>query len=285
MDKIINDVKINLLVGDQTRLSKSQGCIEAAQINGVRCSELTFVPKEPWSSLNKVELKNILCSGKSNYQDVSLIKLPRNIRTKFKDLAISNCINIQDINYCQNSEEFKLAREKLLKFLSKNNLADTPLTPHSIYFGQPNLGNNTFNTKENVYIGMHLDSWEGELFQNRKNARNRICINLGNDSRYLMFYNVSLFSMATMANFETKSVSYDINMIYKKFAQSFPEIPIYRLEVKPYEAYIAPTEFIIHDGSSWNSTFPDINLVVRGRFHFENSIFFTTFSNYLNYLR
>ena len=48
MDIIINEIKINLLVGDETRLSKNQGCFEATQINGVRCSELTFVPMEPW---------------------------------------------------------------------------------------------------------------------------------------------------------------------------------------------------------------------------------------------
>lgn len=260
-------IKINLLTGDSTRISKSNGCKQVDFIDGIKCLNETYVPIEPWETLGKSE-SNTLISKKHNYTDVSLIKLPSNIRKTFAKLKIDNCININDINYIQNSIEFKNAMKRLLRYLTHFNVGERELTPHSLYFGKPNLHNNTFNSKEKVYIGMHLDSWEGDPFHNRSKSRNRICINLGKESRYLLFYGIGLDEMAKLSNFDTSTDRFDINKIYKDFAKIGLEYPIYRLEIKPFEAYIAPTEYVIHDGSSWNSSNPDINLVVRGNFFF-----------------
>ena len=76
---------------------------------------------------------------------------------------------------------------------------------------------------------------------------------------------------------------YEINNIYKQFALSFPEYPVLRIKINPYEAYIAPTEFIIHDGSNINTKYPDINLVVRG--YFQNKTKLNIFSLILKLIK
>jgi len=268
--EMIPDVCVNLLTGDSSRITKSNGCVEAETIEGIKCLEATFVPKEPWINLSKYDINNLITKGEHKYTDITLISLPRRIKKMFEKLNAENCININDIFYIQNSREFKNILQETIKYLSKNNIENSEITPHSIYFGKANLKNNTFNSKENVYIGMHLDSWEGKSINDRIFSRNRICINLGKESRYLLFYNISILQMASLMEIDVNNPRLDINSVYKTFAKHNKEIPIYRIEIKPYEAYVAPTEYIIHDGSSWNSMFPDINIVFRGKFFFKS---------------
>lgn len=272
------------MTGDYSRISKSMGCQEAKKIDGIDCLKETFIPIEPWIGLEKTELESLIAKSDIQYTDLTLIKLPKFIKKSFEKLKIDNCINIHDISYIQNSVEFKRTLQTFLNHLERYNIEKKQLTPHSIYFGKPNLKNNTFNSKENVYIGMHLDSWEGDPLNLRSKSRNRICLNLGKKSRYLLFYNIGLDDMAKMADFNTQADRFDINKIYKEFAKKYANFPIYRVEIKPYEAYVAPTEYIIHDGSSWNSSNPDINLVVRGNFFFGKFNFFRKIASYLKFL-
>jgi hypothetical protein len=273
--KIDNEIKVRLFAGSIDRLRKSSGSEEVREINGLLCHEGTFVPREPWMILNENDYEKIICNKNHNFNDISLIKLPKYLIKELEGLKIKNCINNHDINYIQNSPKWLETTENILNFLRKFNLDNQEIITHRLYFGQSNLMNNTFNTAEGVFIGMHLDSWEGDHINMRYGSRNRICINLGNESRFLLFYNISILSMAQMIEIQTNMQSLDINSIYKKFASKFQDVPIYRLEISPYEAYIAPTEFIIHDGSSLYSKFPDINLTFRGKFHYQksNSIF------------
>lgn len=261
----MNKIKVSLYIGNKDRLTKSNGSYLALEINGIKCNEPTYIPKEPWSELDEEDINNIIATNTKKYNDISLIKLPNYLIKSFSRMRINNCINYNDIYYLQRSKKWELVIEKTQKYLSKWNLDNTTITPHQLYFGKPNLKNNTYNTVDNVYIGMHLDSWEGDHLNMRHNSRNRICINLGKQARYLLFYNISIIKMAERIDFDPIKKN-DVNLIYKIFASKFPDVPIYRLKIEPNEAYIASTEFIIHDGSSWHSEFPDINLTFRGRF-------------------
>jgi hypothetical protein len=60
----------------------------------------------------------------------------------------------------------------------------------------------------------------------------------------------------------------DVRSIGAAFMSAFPDYPIVRLRLQPGDAYIAPTENILHDGNS--SDVVEINhyLSVRGRFDF-----------------
>jgi hypothetical protein len=48
--------------------------------------------------------------------------------------------------------------------------------------------------------------------------------------------------------------------------RSWPDYPAIRLQVNPGEAYILPTDNMVHDASTEGSIFPDINLTYLGRF-------------------
>ena len=51
-----------------------------------------------------------------------------------------------------------------------------------------------------------------------------------------------------------------------RFMRARPEYPVIRLRINPGEAYILPTDNLIHDASTEGKTFPDITLTFLGYF-------------------
>jgi hypothetical protein len=58
---------------------------------------------------------------------------------------------------------------------------------------------------------------------------------------------------------------YGINVGHD-FMRSFPGYPVLRVRIRPREAYIAPTDNLIHDGSSVGKNYPDIAVHLLGYF-------------------
>jgi hypothetical protein len=48
--------------------------------------------------------------------------------------------------------------------------------------------------------------------------------------------------------------------------EAFPSYPVLRLEIRPGEAYIAPTEIVIHDATTMGKEFTDATFTVLGNF-------------------
>jgi hypothetical protein len=59
-----------------------------------------------------------------------------------------------------------------------------------------------------------------------------------------------------------------VRAIGAAFMSTFPDYPIVRLRLRPGEAYIAPTENVLHDGSSTGVRAINQYLSMRGRFDF-----------------
>ena len=64
------------------------------------------------------------------------------------------------------------------------------------------------------------------------------------------------------------AVSYTHLDVYKRqtFMSRFPGYPIMKVRVAPGEAYIAPTDNMIHDASTVGSKTPSVTLTLRGWF-------------------
>lgn len=74
--------------------------------------------------------------------------------------------------------------------------------------------------------------------------------------------------MAAILERANVRVERDVRAIGAAFMSTFPEDPIVRLRLRPGEAYIAPTENILHDGSSAEVIETNHYLSIRGRFDF-----------------
>ncbi|MBZ9763348.1 hypothetical protein LB553_21030 [Mesorhizobium sp. CA8] len=134
-------------------------------------------------------------------------------------------------------------------------------------FASDPVGLHTVSYDESIgkYVGLHVDTWDGTPSGQRKDAKLRVCINIGEYSRFFIFLNRSVVGMYR-ASFgsEGDPNSLTPNEIGKAFLSRFPSYPIVRLEVHPGCAYVAPTENILHDGCTLDVPRPVYHTAFRG---------------------
>ncbi len=255
----------------QGRVLLSNGIEEVKEINGMPCFQRAFLPKEPWRKPTETEIKLLHSdgSGISDYQQLGLLTIPEKLKKSFQQLRLYSIKSVQDAERIGGSLAYKKAVDEFIKHFSPWHTGDEPVVPHFIYVGKPGLRTTTFNRHDNFFIGMHLDSWERKPMNERHIARNRICINLGSEPRYLLFYNLEYRQIVKKAGFPDSFIHETHHHHYEalyKFYQLFPDYPIIKLQINPYEAYLAPTENIVHDGTTEGCTQMDINLAIRGHY-------------------
>jgi hypothetical protein len=114
---------------------------------------------------------------------------------------------------------------------------------------------------------MHLDSWYRAPIAGRASSPNRICINLGSNRRYLVFVNLTLRGMMKMCEVDLGVLdSTAPATLIRLFMSKFVDYPVIRISIDPGAAYIAPTENLLHDGSTFGMLCSDVTLTIRGRF-------------------
>lgn len=241
----------------------------------------SFVPKQDWRFLNSIE-SNLLTARKYQWNtglSIGLIKIPKDVVDPLKqtlgvngsDLSthrLADCLILDENNY-------QKGVDKIIDYISiytKGN--DKAVTPLGVKISFPGLITATqdYNINyfvERPYIGIHLDHWEEDPLKRRQVSRNRLCINLGEETRYFLFVNLSILQIFNMLGFKDPD---DIPMHYRGFAlpalflEKYPNYPICKLSLNPNEAYIAPTENMLHDATSLGKTLPDISMNFLGRF-------------------
>jgi len=116
---------------------------------------------------------------------------------------------------------------------------------------------------QGLMVGLHIDSWFNGTLHNRSSGLpNRLCLNLGPESRYFMFMNLPLSVMRQWLD----DTSDDPVAFPARFMAAFPNYPVFRLEVAPGEGYIAPTEIMIHDATTMAKTKIDASFTILGNF-------------------
>jgi hypothetical protein len=124
----------------------------------------------------------------------------------------------------------------------------------------------TVNASTGQFLGLHFDSWMRLPPDQRSDAPNRLCLNLGREARYLLFVNVQMAGILRTLFAGQPPQNAGATDLGRLFLQRFSDFPVISLRIDPGEAYIAPTENMIHDGCTANATTPDIALTLLGRF-------------------
>lgn len=63
---------------------------------------------------------------------------------------------------------------------------------------------------------------------------------------------------------------FNVNEIGSMFMKDYPTYPVTQLKIAPREAYIAPTENIFHDATSFDKKHCDITFTMLGNFSLTN---------------
>jgi hypothetical protein len=259
--RLASGLKIYLDKGIRNRILLSDGVQRVDSLNGVECKSPTYIPKKPWRTPSREDLEVLFATKKdlSGHQTIGIVQLPRKLNKGFKKIDLSVCKNHSEVHSITGSTAYKTLLNDTINYYEQFATIKNSSIPHNIYMGEANLINNTFNQKEKTFIGLHLDSFERNS-ETRDAARNRICINLGKQPRYLLFYNLQFDQMAQMCGMKTVGRNDNPYTMLYDFFERFNTYPVIKIQINPYEAYIAPTENMIHDGSTEGTTALDINL-------------------------
>lgn len=225
--------------------------------------EKSIIPKDVWK---EIVLDNYEKAKESYDNKLFIINTPPSLKMIFDNIDIEMIYELGLTEYIkQNFQLFEDLKVMTVEFLLKISLVEN-FKIHGLYVNPSNKSTIAFNEKINKFIGLHIDNSLNRKV-NEFDRPNRICFNISEESRFLIYSELKssdLFEMAKCKNFRIVNDMDLVQFLY----EYFPNHPLYKVEIKPGQAYIAPTDILIHDGSTLGNKKLDATFVVYGFFDF-----------------
>ncbi|WP_419487262.1 hypothetical protein [Chryseobacterium bernardetii] len=258
----------------KNQLKINKGVVAEKTVNtGIEYFDNAYLPVSEWRNLTESEYKILSYSGKQNkmFNTLGLGEIPDELKTLFKAIKLEECKTLFDVlPKFQEDEKLTLQlNETLNQYL--NQKSDTRrYNFHRITRCLPDMHTTTFHlyNKEHIkYTGLHIDQSTKFTPNTAYKSDNRISINISEESRYLYFINLTLKQVYTDVKKHYQDISVNSDNIVELFFSLYPDYPVIRIEIKPYQYYIAPTDNFIHDGSTLGNKKFDITMVFVGEFN------------------
>lgn len=240
--------------------------------NMKHCYRGGFVTSAPWRPVTGAELELLQMRRVPThcFDTISIFKMPPALLQESRRLGVDQLTSQAEARKYDSDKKYLAFMEKLLHFLEAYIITDNDFEIKGLRCCNIlGLKGATYDHVDGKLPGLHIDSWDTRPWSTRKEARNRICINLGKESRYFLFVNLNISTVVDMiAGHEI--VDYPNpkrNSAFNIFFELYPDYPIVKVELEPGEFYIAPTENILHDAMTEGKTVPDISLTILGYFN------------------
>jgi hypothetical protein len=252
------------------RLEASAGTTLAAALGSSvgPYRDWAVVPKGPWRNLTRDELVRLTAPTDSERAaDVRIVRISRHLTERLhaglgdttharEETGLQCVLGSQELTACL--ADLERAVEPFGQVTKK------PL----IRINRPGLLTTTVDD-EGMYIGLHVDNWYHYTLEDRRASPNRICVNVGRESRYLLLVNVPMANMFAMLReapvneLHPEMVGTPLGLA---FMLGYPDYPVLRFRIEPGEGYLAPTENLVHDASTVGMRSWDLAVHVLGRF-------------------
>ena len=228
----------------------------------------SYLPKNAWRPLSGLETDLVSASSvELNATCVELLKVPDEICNlaaqvfgHIAELSSQEPVDLLPTFHTEHPKYPSLLNKIKLFAQKLGSLSQEP----RILLGVP--GRSTVAHHNGRLIGLHVDDWFDQTAEPRSSRPGRVVLNLGMESRKLLFINVPVDEITDELGMDQNMFQSDGTAIGRRFMQAYPTYPVLRLTVSPGMAYVAPTENIIHDGSLQGTRTPDIAAHVLGRF-------------------
>jgi hypothetical protein len=225
-----------------------------------------FMPKEPWREPTPAESKLLQTQEPPPpHSGIGIVRLPSDIVALFAASGIASAITPQQVAELKNQEKCREALDRLIEYFKPFCLSDAPPVISGMGGRQPGLSTATIDNKRGCRNGLHTDNWDGLSLAKKQGATNRICVNLGRESRYFLFVNLTEMDIFEMLECPKSGFNKPwTRQLTYEFMKRYPDYPVVKLRIAPGEAYIAPTENMIHDASTAQMQHLDVKVMMRG---------------------
>lgn len=249
----------------------NEALLPVALSEGVEKLNDIYLPLNKWRHPTKPETQ--LLTDNANPCEASSIthlRIPPDIIERLRQRIFSEIITTEVIS----SEKRQQALNSIIQELAKKiklftelriteyRSADVQLTP-------PGKRSTAFNFKKKHYVGLHLDNHDRLKISERENGFQVLGINLGNSNRYLNFLNLSVIQIAEKLQEKGSYMEHpaeNISKLVSDFFNNFSDYKVIRMTLQPGEAYVATTQYAIHDGATTKGKNTDIALLISGKF-------------------
>lgn len=255
------------LGGRDERVLLTAGTVSAGAVRdgGPNYERSALVPLDAWKPAGPADIEEITVPDAPFGRRVSIVAIPLPVVESLREISARETEEGKP-----SAALAKRRREVMGRALAEVvRLYGDPRVPTRILgFGSNPAGLTTTTTgRDGRRIGMHVDSWSHAESANRGSVDNRLCVNVGESTRRLLFVPVSFeFMVGSLAaggvDVRTTSPT-DIGRLYLSRNRG---TPIVALQIGPGEAYIAPTENMVHDGSTLGCHSGDTFVTFLGRF-------------------
>lgn len=227
-----------------------------------------LVPKGPWRPPSMTEL-DVITRGLDSTpgSSVAVLPIPKWLYDRFNEVRIGVDVLSdwdQANEYVSRAPVVEAARDWAI---GQAEDPDKRIWQAGIRANPPGLKTVTVDNRTQRLVGLHTDNWFGAPMDRRGASPNRIALNLGNKDRFFDYINLPLSVVWQVANqTEDLSMAALTSDLLTRFLAVAPGYPVTRVRVAPGEAYIAPTDNMIHDGSTECSHQWDVYFTVVGHF-------------------
>ncbi|MEC3953926.1 hypothetical protein VMT65_12895 [Nocardia sp. CDC153] len=257
-----------------TRVRLSSGTEPAAATpHAATYADGAVVPRGPWRPPSCHEHGILYGTPKPGVLSgdwIAIVAVPDSVLDGFAPLrADAAAGNERALDASINGPAGRLAFVEAIRWATTRTDPTRPGVESPMVYGILPTGAATMTTgSHGRRVGLHVDSWYNAPLKDRAAAPNRLSINLGDHDRYLLCVNTPLPVMAEALREHgiTAGATHPSYGLGMRFLAEFPHYPVTRITVHPGEAYLAPTENMLHDGYAEPHGQIDLQFSCRGRF-------------------
>ena len=255
-----------------SRVWLSSGTVLAANVISDSCyCAGAIVPQIPWRSPTAVELDLLWAHDPPPRElGIGIVQLPPEILAAFVAEGVQSVATVEEVK-AKLRHQCQSALSQLTEFFAPFCLSETTITINGMGARPPGLWTSTFDRQRQCQNGLHTDSWDKLPLSQKHLATNRICVNLGCEDRFFLFINlpeVELLKWLGQWSAEALAQPW-LRELTQEFMQRYPKYPVVKLRISPGEAYIAPTENMIHDATTLDMQHLDIKVMLRGHYRLQ----------------
>jgi hypothetical protein len=268
---MVNFVKIILdkSIDPYEAIIVSQGCERTTDI---KYASPAYIPKVPFRKATSDELSHLLHEPYvlGAHDCVQVKRLSFSVSCPFmKGISDLSLMDRDEVARFVGSGVGQYAYNQFLRDLDNEFFGSLRVNVDrshvaGICVKQPGLVTLTTSNVEGLFVGMHVDDSYGYPFGLRWKAPLRICANFGLEDRTLLFLPELVDSISKELEHNNLTFT-NAKCLSEYFLNLSSEKKVYGIRVRPGEAYVAPTENLIHDATTLASTGTDIAFHALGR--------------------
>lgn len=249
-------------LSDRLRICSGTERLAVEGQQGTQYEDGIYAPREDWRLLSGTELEVLQGRGAWNpCRDLRVFAIPDWLHRFFWDLEPARFADGPEFAVTVDDPLLNAFCTEATEALSALGLPPRKL---NFRFQRRSSRSTTFDHELGSFVGLHVDNFERRPIDERHRSFPRMIVNLGHQPRNFVFVNLPLMELLLPAGLAHGAETYRRFSWAYPLAHAFmaaqPHYPALCLTLQPGEGYSAPTQNLIHDGSTRGTEGTDVIL-------------------------